>query len=278
MDSKSYPGLKKPATVFRKGARFIKPIFIAGLIAAKTILATLFIHPQAAQAVDRTAFLQDLKHTFNSPVSSKLSPAAIVFIIAVIAFLWLGIHLDTVKTEKKRRQARQDYQEKRRIQMASSHQKRKWFRVKIGAEILWEPVKKEDYLEEEEFQKDKLIDVSGGGLCFSTTAQLKADDKIRLLLPLNKKQSIPLNGQVVRVTENGAANLISIKFLDIRDSQRDKIISALISIQRNTIKEEKEKADEIEAGQARENPSPAAEPPNPGATQTMPGLEQNKGM
>lgn len=214
-----------------------KITFIKGSIAG---FIMMFVNVPIVQAADKTLFFRDLKQTFNSPLSTKISPGAIIFIAAALIFLWLGILLDTARTEKKQRLSQKAYQERKRMQLASRQQKRNWFRVKTNAEILWEPLGKSDISEEEEFQKDKLIDVSGGGLCFATEVNLGLDDKIRVLLPISNKQSLFLNGQVVRVIEKDERNLVSIKFLDIRESQRDKIIAALINIQRNAIKEEKD--------------------------------------
>jgi len=211
--------------------------FIKALL---TGLVMVLVDWQAAEAVDKTLFLREVRESFNSPLSSRISSGAVVFIAVAIIFLWLGMVLDKVRTEKRQRLAQKAYQEKKLMRMSSSQQKRQWFRVKTNTEILWEPLGKSEIPEEGEFQKDRLVDASGGGLCFATAAQLSVDDKIRLLLPVSNKQSIFLTGQVVRVTEKEEANLVAIKFLDIRESQRDKIIAALLDIQRGAIKAEKE--------------------------------------
>lgn len=192
-----------------------------------------FIFVSPAWGYTRNDVLFDLKDTFNSPGSSKITAAGIIFILLVCALVFWATKFDSSRNQKALRASRETYFD--RLRNRRSNQKRNWFRLKTDAEFLWISV---DQVGKGNYNKDKLIDISGGGLSYSTDKPINYGDEIRLLLALGDRTPMPLNGRVLRIRQNQSINTVSVQFIGIRDGQRDRIISWITNKERNAIQEE----------------------------------------
>lgn len=218
-------------------------IFVRNLITIFLPLqALIFVLP--ARAANRNDVLFNLKDSFNSPVTDKFSVSSVIVMLA--SAVLLGAFFYYYTTEKNvRRTSRKLDQVKKHKQMLTSKQKtsvkqnRNWFRLTTRAEFKWIPIEQASQVRINRYKTDRLIDVSGGGMCFSTKEKLKSGDQIRILLSTGADEPLFLNGRVVRVSSDNAANKISVEFVGIRDGQRDKIVAWILARQRLAIHGEK---------------------------------------
>ncbi len=197
-------------------------------------LLQIFIFVIPAQAATRNDFLFNLKDTFNSPVSDKYSISTIIILLVVCALVIWAFRYSSSREENALRSSHKDYQEKVRSQKSSNHQQRNWFRYKTTAEFKWIPAEKASNVKESRYNNDRLLDVSGGGLSFTTAESIKNGDEIKAIIFLDEGKPLPLNAQVVRVTENEGTNSVSTQFIGLRDGQRDRIVAWILKTQRCT--------------------------------------------
>ncbi|SFC61645.1 flagellar brake protein [Clostridium uliginosum] len=82
------------------------------------------------------------------------------------------------------------------------------------------------------YNKALMVDLSGGGIRFKTKEKLKNDDLILIELVLNEQVNY-LKSQVIR-SENSLDNeyICGVKFLEISDNKREKIIKEIFRIMR----------------------------------------------
>ncbi len=187
-----------------------------------------------AQAANRNDFLFDLKGTLNDPVSSKIGFTTILFLLIGAAIIW-AIKYNSAREQEVQRSHHEMYQKKVHSQPVSDSQKRSWFRLKTTAEFKWIPAELAPNVKVSKYRTDYLIDVSGGGLSFTTAQEIKAGDDIKLILNLGEDNPLPLDAQVIRVLDNDeGSQSVSTKFVGLRDGQRDRIIAWILKNQRAT--------------------------------------------
>lgn len=197
----------------------------------------LFIVP--AQAANRNDALLDLKDTFNTPVSGRSSITTTIISILICGIVIWVIYYYASQEKKTQRHSHEQHQEKIRLQRSSSQQKRNWYRLKTRGEFKWVPAELAPNVKENKYRHDQLIDVSGGGLCFSTAEPIANGDEIKLILSLGEKNPLVLNGKVIRAVEDAGVHTVSIEYIGIRDGQRDRIISWILKNQRNIMQNQK---------------------------------------
>ena len=198
----------------------------------------LFIFTLPAQAANRNDLLFNLKDTFNNPISDKISMATIIVILVLCALLLVAISFDSARKKNALQASRELHLQRVGSEKSSNQQKRNWFRLRTNAEFEWLPNDKNLIESSKKYNIDHLIDLSGGGLSFETNKAINPGDEIVLLLSIGERTPLSLIGQVVRV-EGEATRTVSIKFIGIRDGQRDRIVSWILNNQRNVIQEEK---------------------------------------
>ncbi len=222
-----------------------KNFFKAILAFIEAMTTFVFVFP--VYAANRNDVLFNLKDTFNSPVDNKMSAGVFVFILLMIALIYVLVKINSSKTRKDIQISHELYVEnKRSQQQTNSNQKRNWFRLQTNDQFEW--IHSSLAHLDIPYHKDRLVDISGGGLCFSTSDEVAKDDEIRVFLNIGGRLPLALNGQVTRVTGDGAEIRVSIKFIGIRDGQRDRIISWILKNQRSTIVEEKDDGSEKPEG------------------------------
>lgn len=112
---------------------------------------------------------------------------------------------------------------------SSNETQRAWMRLSINQDLLFS---KDD---NDNFQKGKIVNISGSGLLFATDQDIKLNDKLRILFKLIPNKKLNLTGKVVRVVESPAAtkksSLIGVEFININRGDQDSIISKILEIQ-----------------------------------------------
>jgi len=123
----------------------------------------------------------------------------------------------------------------------NQQQKRKWFRLPTSAEFEWIPAENASIVKKSQYKKDRLVDISGGGLCFTTAEKLNSGDQIILLLDTGGGKELTINGQVVRIEEENvqdkAINKVSVQFGNLLSGERDRIVAFIMNRQRDTIQD-----------------------------------------
>jgi len=210
------------------------------IIILTAILIFVFVVP--AQAANRNDFLFNLKDTFNNSIGDKFSVNTSITIIICAALLGLFLFYNS-REKNIRRSARKLRQIKEHRQMLmskqASSQKRKWFRLATRAEFKWMPVDQDSQARHNRYTVDRLIDISGGGICFSTDKRLNPGNQIKITISTGQGDPIYLNGQVTRVSRDNGSYKVAVEFIDIRAGQQDRIITWILARQRKAIHEEK---------------------------------------
>lgn len=116
-------------------------------------------------------------------------------------------------------------------------QKRYWFRMGTSAEFEWIFAGEALRAGKDKYNKDRLVDISGGGICFATTAKLNPGDEIKFFIDIGRDRPMPLNGKVVRVEEGDESGMhkVAVQFINILSGERDRIVSWIMRGQRAAI-------------------------------------------
>ncbi len=166
----------------------------------------------------------------------------VVLICLIIVFI---IRYDAIRSDVKRRIAYQETQKflRKKRRLSQDGNKRDWYRMEIELPFQWYPLSLADSVTAQDFYQGVAIDISGGGLLFQTEKISTLDEQIQILLPIDGK-TLELTGQVVRAQaeEIDGINcyLAGVKFINIREGQRDKIVSWIMKLQAEELLEQKE--------------------------------------
>lgn len=170
-----------------------------------------------------------------------------VFSIKNILALFLMILIFSLayqifKMSWKREEKRSNERRRQRVNLRplAPQQKRYWFRVQTNSEFEWVTAEEAAKARRIRYKKDRLVDISGGGLCFITSEKLNTGDDINLLLDTGGgKTPLYLGGHVVRVEElkgrDIAVNKVSVQFGELLEGERDRIITHIMNRQRDTM-------------------------------------------
>jgi len=94
-----------------------------------------------------------------------------------------------------------------------------------------------DFLPDEEEIRGLIVDLSGGGCKIATAFKLQVGDEMNLYLELEPQRRLAIKGEVVRIETDEDSNqtFAGIRFKDIREGVRDKIISWMFKHQQNIL-------------------------------------------
>lgn len=224
----------------------------SNILVVLTLLLTTVIFAWPVQAANRNDALFDLKDTFNSPVIDKINGVTLILIIITCIAIVMVFRYNFSRDEKVQRAAREMYRERQRSQ--SSDQKRNWFRLKTDAEFKWIAAHLADSARESQYNIDQLIDISGGGLSFSTFELLNPADEINMILPTGFNP-LCIEGRVIRAVPSDDAFLVSVQFIGMLDGQRDKLVAWIQKTQRNAMFVEKQEAKAAEENAETSEPA-----------------------
>lgn len=115
------------------------------------------------------------------------------------------------------------------FKISVSNQKRALFRLSIDLDLYFAPAGTQN------FRAGKVVDLSGGGLQFSTDQQLRINNLLKIIFQLSPENKFELTGRIARVAEKPGESekkyLVGVEFLDITTSDQDKIIGFLLQEQ-----------------------------------------------
>ena len=101
------------------------------------------------------------------------------FLIAIIfALVAMIFRMSWLRDEKRYYQKRRNRVSLRQLE---KQQNRYWFRLRTSTEFEWISAAGASKTKKHQYKKDKLVDLSGGGLCFTTREPLNPGDEILLL-------------------------------------------------------------------------------------------------
>ncbi len=144
------------------------------------------------------------------------------------------------------------------------HQRREYFRLELRANLSWAKInenqeklyvdlknavtdarrriiKEQIKMEEISFSKALMMDISGGGMKFNSSAPLEKDDILVLLpdIPEISSQIPYLMGKVVltrNIESKNASYENKIKFINISNEEREKIITYIFAVEREKMR------------------------------------------
>lgn len=118
----------------------------------------------------------------------------------------------------------------------SVNQKREFVRLEVNLSVRFRVV---DGDNRGPIEEGMTIDISAGGILFSTQADIKAGQKIEMELQLSDKESFFSQAHAIRVFERGKHEKnsvrVAIEYDDISESQRDRIFRFIFEKQREWI-------------------------------------------
>lgn len=212
-------------------------IFKWGLLKAAIILPLMFIFALPGQA---ELTYRDVSRSLNESMSGNIKNV-ITFALTILAIVAATLVFRLLRPGRA-----EDAGPKRRkiaLRPLGQQQKRSWFRLKTSAEFKWAYARDDLKVNETQYKRDRLVDISGGGLCFRTAEKLNTGDNIRIFLDAGEDKPLSLNGQVLRVQEDAAGDSVvckvSVQFRHLPGGQRDRIVSLIMKRQRETITQTK---------------------------------------
>lgn len=120
-------------------------------------------------------------------------------------------------------------------------QRRKYVRVPVLIDVKFGLIDKNFKLNKEnlatvKFEKGTLLDLSGGGSKLKTSLDLKRDDLIVVILPI-EEMYILVKGEIKRVVKDEVGDkLCGISFVDLKMIEQDKIVKYVFAIMREQMK------------------------------------------
>jgi len=114
-------------------------------------------------------------------------------------------------------------------------QRRNFYRLRIRMPVLITTVEENLQQNEVGYTKAYTVDISGGGIRILTNCELKPGQRVECAITLTEKQKLKVDGLVVRSTASlseGYKYDVGIKFTEILEAERDKIIQFIFEQQR----------------------------------------------
>lgn len=201
----------------------IKKLFIPTV----TTLLILFLQiivstPAFCYSYDNIMDYTDaVRETLRSLVSINQNdpiPNAVAAVLLLVIIIWLiRFLLKSGKTRKSDDSMR-------------GH-KRDWLRLPVNQYFLYARGNDENY------ENAKAVNISGGGLLFTTDKKLEQNENLRIILNFAEDKKMNIAGQVAWISENPSENkeklyLVGVKFGVIKASDRDGLISRILQKQR----------------------------------------------
>ncbi len=211
------------------------------------ILLMLLAYPGECQAITFDDFSTTVNGAFASdPFAGNhliaLVSMILLALLVVVSFKW-GWRKEIKNVDQHYEQVKKRHNQYMAAVQAGQAQKRQWFRLREPAEFEWLPPHRPSLARRPKYKSDRVIDLSAGGIGFTTTEVLELEDTIRLILYTDEKEPLYLSGRVVRILPDeqsgGMASLIGVSFDDMPESERNRLNAWLIKRQRDFIQKEK---------------------------------------
>ncbi|NLK51760.1 MAG: hypothetical protein GX295_04855 [Syntrophomonadaceae bacterium] len=125
---------------------------------------------------------------------------------------------------------------------AERWQRRSWVRVEITLPIHfrpWKAVRGNDEAEEVPYIEAETIDLSGGGILFTTNEKLQEGDYLDLLIDLPEIGPFKMKVRISRIQPAPPtakkSYMVGVEFLNMREAKRDRIVKVVFDRQRELI-------------------------------------------
>lgn len=222
----------------------MKGIFSKGNLSTAVLLSLqLFILAPSAQA---EVTYHDVAGSITKAFSGDQLFTAKNLILSIITILFFALvflvfYLSWLKKRK------ESSQSGGRIGLMPSdrHQRRNWYRLKTNMEFKWVAADETANHKDTGYKKDRLVDISGGGLCFKTTEKLKPGDWIKFIVNVGEGHILSADGRVLRSDKIPNQDIdtyrVSVEFGQIPSRERDKLISFIMKRQHSAIKGKRKK-------------------------------------
>ncbi len=212
---------------------FISLIFNVGMIGT-------------AQAITWTELSSSLNSTFtNSQGLSIIGLLGMILIVLVACLVVLVMSLSRFQKKNMQRLVTERYKRKWAdsvVKLPSGEaQKRKYYRFRTDASLQWTAARDVVYYNQGDYNIDQLWDISAGGLSFLTLEMLEIGMKVKFLFDIGEPAPMLLEGSVMRIEERMNSKAgdpvynVGIKFTNIKEEDRDVIISWIMKRQRTYI-------------------------------------------
>ncbi|MCM8901197.1 PilZ domain-containing protein [Caldicoprobacter algeriensis] len=112
-------------------------------------------------------------------------------------------------------------------------QRRSFYRLKISLPVLFRLI--EQGPEQPDYMKAYTADISGGGMRLLTDKKLEPGQQVECRIPIGERGFLELKGLVVRVVPCVEGNYkfeVGVKFVDILEAERDRLIQFIFQQQR----------------------------------------------
>ncbi|MGI6436324.1 MAG: flagellar brake protein [Syntrophomonadaceae bacterium] len=216
------------------------------------------MHPPIAQGITWDELSSSLHRTFHyrHPWDYEnmigLGLTLIIFGLLMAAFkIYTGLQ------QKGWQRFYNDYCHKRLLVGAStlpdgSPQKRQWFRLPTQAWLKWFHFRGFAPNHDHEYKQDRMVDIGGGGLSFTTEKKLDIGAVITFLLDVGSGEPLSVWGRVVRVQEKTPTEpqqySIAIQFADLPNADRQRLLSWIMKGQRDAIQSAGQEESSIQPG------------------------------
>lgn len=167
-------------------------------------------------------------------------------VITVVLFIMNRIYWKNRKeeiAEHEKRRMEQEQPVRPRPRPSHGRQRRQWFRIKTGLLIKWIQCWRAAMVKENQYNNDQLVDISGGGLSFTTQSQLSPGDELTFQLDIGGKKPLNIKGRVLRVQDDGdmvqPTYFVAIQFSELLSGERDRLVSWILKGQREELQETK---------------------------------------
>ena len=114
-------------------------------------------------------------------------------------------------------------------------QKREYVRLNVSLPVRFKIIDEED---KNEIEEGITIDISAGGVLFSTKAEVKKGQKIEIEITLSLEKTFSCQADAIRIFEKAENNAIwvAVEYNDISEADRDRIFKFIFEKQREWIK------------------------------------------
>lgn len=252
----------------------------AGFLLFQTFMLVL---PVQSDMSDWASFSRSLNDSFSPnhayTVKNAVLLVLLIVLTALLILLFRWYFSREKQTERQQYLLYREHKKERAALQPDSRQQRSWFRLPTSSAFKWIPADRADKTQERLYNRDKLYDISGGGLCFTTAAQLQPGEEIVVLLEPPGIKPFKIYGQILRVEENHITQTslpaddfqddtqprepfeAALQFVSLPPGEQERLISWIAKGQREFIQEEKleeDESDELESIDDSQGPTPEA--------------------
>ncbi len=213
---------------------------LAGLILA---IMGGAIYPRSALGMTWRELSRSLHSTFSQrhPLDHE-NIVGLALILIVFGLLVAGFRLYACKQQKGIEKFYNDRRQKRQQQEMlpdGKTQKRKWFRLKTRDWLRWFQFSGFTPLTDSQYKRDRMVDIGGGGLRFTTEQKLELGAIITFLLDIGVDEPLSVWGRVVRVQEKSGDDpqqyFVAIQFAQLPDADRQRLVAWIMQGQRDAL-------------------------------------------